>query len=283
MTKQEILDKLRFDLELRNKSATTISDYVRRAKVFQDYYDKPADQMDESHLSAFLHFLLTQKKLKPSSVNTYNVSLRFLYEITLDVAISRRKVPRAKERRRIPDLPTKEELLKIFNCAPSLKYKTIFMTIYGSGLRLSEAANLRVIDIDSKNMRIFINGGKGDKDRYTLLPENTLLMLRTYYKQYKPQQWLFWTREKTKMSNKSIGNALRQAVIASGVQKHITVHTLRHCFATHLLMEGATIYEIKKLLGHMRIETTTWYLQLADSEMQKIKSPLDTMELENHV
>lgn len=277
MTKQEILDRLKFDLEVHNRSQSTIEDYIRRVRCFQDHFDRPADQMREPEIAEYIHYLLHTKKISPASVNTYNSSIRFVYAYTLDVNLNLKKIPRVKQTRRIPDLPDKSELRKIFDCAPSLKYKAVLMTIYGSGLRISEVCNLRIKDIDSKNMRIFVNQGKGSKDRYTLLPAATLEILREYWSQYRPKDWLFWTRNNTQMSVRAIQSALESAVKKSGIEKHITVHTLRACFATHLLESGVNIIIIKQLLGHVKLETTAWYMGIADSEVLKTKSPLDSM------
>jgi site-specific recombinase XerD len=277
MTKQEILDKLKFDMELRNMSASTIHDYIIRVRCFQDHFDKPADQMGEREIQEYLHHLLHTRKINPSSVNTHNASIRFVYIHTLDININLRKIPRVKMHRNFPDLPTKAELQKIFDSAPSLKYRAIFMTIYGSGLRISEAANLRIADIDSKNMRIIIKNGKGKRDRYAMLPEATLHVLRDYYKQCKPKEWLFWTRNKNKMSTRSIQQAFDSAMKKSGINKHITLHTLRHAFATHLLESGVNLIAIKQLLGHVRLDTTAWYARLADSDVLKLQSPIDAM------
>lgn len=277
MTKQELLERLKFDLELRNRSEATIRDYIRRVQCFQDYFDRPADQMSEVEISEYLHYLLHSKKLNPASVNTYNSSIRFVYAHTLETNLNLKKIPRVKTSRSIPQLPDKAELQKIFDCAPSLMYKAIFMTIYGSGLRISEATDLRIQDIDSKSMRIFVNQGKGGKDRFTLLPMATLNILREYYKQYRPKQWLFWTRNGRKMSTKAIQDAFQSAVVKSGVKQHVTVHTLRACFATHLLESGVNLIVIKQLLGHVKLDTTAWYMGLADSQVFKTKSPLDSM------
>ena len=130
------------------------------------------------------------------------------------------------------------------------------MTIYGSGLRVSEAANLLIKDIDSKSNRIFIRKGKGDRDRYALLPQKTLEILREYFKEYRPKEWLFVSTKGTHLTARAIQDAFKAVVKKSGIPKHITIHSLRHCFATHLLNEGKNIYEIKKLLGHVRIDTT---------------------------
>jgi len=276
MTKQEVLDKLKFDMEFRNRSEHTIHDYIRRVQCFQDYFNRPADQMREPEIAEYLHHLLHTQNIAASSVNTYNSSIRFVYAYTLDINLNLKKIPRVKAPRKIPNLPDKAEIAKIFDCAPGLMYRAIFMTIYGSGLRISEASNLRIQDIDSKNMRIFVNQGKGSKDRYTLLPTETLI-LRTYYKQYRPKEWLFWTRNTTPMSVKAIQDAWKSAVEKSGINKSVTVHTLRACFATHLLESGVNLIVIKQLLGHVKLDTTAWYMSLASSEVLKTKSPIDSM------
>lgn len=264
-------------MELRNRSKHTIHDYIRRVQCFQDYFNRPADQMREPEIAEYLHHLLHTQNIAASSVNTYNSSIRFVYAYTLDINLNLKKIPRVKAPRKIPNLPDKAEIAKIFNCAPSLMYRAIFMTIYGSGLRISEASNLRIQDIDSKKMRIFVNQGKGSKDRYTLLPTETLNILRTYYKQYRPKEWLFWTRNTTPMSVKAIQDAWKSAVEKSGINKSVTVHTLRACFATHLLESGVNLIVIKQLLGHVKLDTTAWYMGLASSEVLKTKSPIDSM------
>jgi len=278
MTQQEILDRLKTDMELRGFSRRTTELYQLRVNVYQNYFCKPADQMGEDEVREFLQYRLTELKNEVSTTNTYISALRFLYDIALDKPLDRRKVPRAKETRRIPELPTKEELELIFTNTYDLKYRAIFMTIYGSGLRLSEATNLRIKDIDSKNMRILILQGKGNKDRYALLPKRTLLILREYFKAYRPKDWLFINKIGDRIAAYSIQNAFQSVVRKSGITKHITIHTLRHKFATDLLNEGKSIYQIKRLMGHVRIETTAWYLQLSDSEILHLTSPLDTMD-----
>ena len=276
MTEQQILDRMRMDLELSGHNESTIKTYLKRVQGFQVYFGKPADQLGENELREYLHHHLKDRSLMASTVNNINSSLRYLYDITLDRPINRRRIPFVKRIRRLPILPDKDELESIFANTRELRYRAIFMTIYGSGLRVSEAANLLVTDIDSKNMRMFIRQGKGGKDRYALLPQRTLCILREYYKSYKPTKWLFINKIGGHITAQSIETALHAAVESSGIQKHITVHTLRHCFATHLLNEGKNIYQIKKLLGHVRLDTTTWYLHLSDSETMHLISPLDS-------
>jgi len=279
MTKSEILEKVEKDLETRGCSDSTVYNYCMHIRLYQDYFDKPADEMGEAEIRDYLHYLLKEKQLAPASVNAQNSSLRFLYIETLDRLINIRKIPMINNTRSLPVLPTKDELRYLFYLSgDNLRNKAIFMTIYGSGLRLSEAANLRVDDIDSKGGRIFVRKGKGGRDRYAMLPQKTLDVLREYWTDAQPKDWLFLTKRGTKMTGEGIRDAWNAVVKRSGIPKRITVHMLRHCFATHLLNEGNNVFAIKRLLGHVRIDTTTWYLQLADSETLKLKSPLDTMK-----
>jgi site-specific recombinase XerD len=173
MTKIEPLARLKIDLETRGKSEDTVRNYCMHARLYQEYHNKPADEMGEAEISHYLHYLLTEKQLSHASVNVQNSSLRFLYGVTLDRLINTRKLPRIKQVRSLPDILSKEELGYIFYLLKNMKYKALFMTIYGSGLRISEALNLKVTDIDSKDMRIFIRKGKGSRDRYALLPQKS--------------------------------------------------------------------------------------------------------------
>jgi site-specific recombinase XerD len=276
MTREAILAKLKADLELRGRSEETIKEYESKARLFQDYYGKPADQMGEQEIIDYLYYLLTEKKLSQTSVNTYNSGLRFLYGVTLGIVLNYKKLPRLKQIRSLPQLFTKDEVQKIIDSADTLTHKSLLMLAYGSGLRLSEITHLKVSDIDSRQMRIFIRKGKGGRDRYALLPYTTLETLREYWLENRPKDWLFIApRTGGKYHERTVQDAFKTALKKSGIPKYGTIHTLRHCFATHMLEDGNDLYSIKKLLGHVRIDTTVWYSQLADSKVLKLKSPLD--------
>lgn len=155
------------------------------------------------------------------------------------------------------------------------------MTIYGSGLRLSEISSLKISDIDSKNMRIFIDQGKGKKDRYALLSQANLEILHEYWKQYKPKYWLFEGIEKgSHISKRSVQDLFKKYLKKSGVNAPASIHTLRHSFATHLLQDGTNLFYIRDLLGHATIRTTTVYLHVATTDILKTTSPLDTLHKE---
>lgn len=178
---------------------------------------------------------------------------------------------------------TPQEVFQIINATPNLKHKAILSTVYSAGLRVSEAAHLQISDIHSHNMRILIRQAKGNKDRYTLLAENNLLLLRQYWKEYRPSHWLFPGIPDAKpIAIRSIQEMFKKSRIAAGISKKVSIHTLRHCFATHLLNQGADILQIKELLGHADIQSTSLYLHLTHAQVLGLKSPLDMEDGDPH-
>lgn len=283
MTQTEVLQKLRKDLEVRGRSPETVEEYTKKVKLFQDYYEKPADQMGESEIINYLHYLAKGKGVTASTVNTYNSALRFLYGVTLDTALNYKKLPRMKQKRKLPQIYTKDEVCRIIDSTETLIHRVMLMLAYGSGLRLSEITNLKATDIESNQMRIFVRSGKGDRDRYALLPQATLETLREYWKAYRPKEWLF---EAPKIGGqyrtRTLQDAFKTALKKSGIKKPGSIHTLRHCFATHLYEDGHNLLALKKLLGHIRIDTTAWYTQLAYSDILALRSPLDNSLAEKY-
>jgi integrase/recombinase XerD len=161
MTKEEVLAMLKFDVELRGLSKNTQDEYYSRVKCFQDHFNKPATELDIEDIRQFLHYLTKEKKLSSQSVNTYNSALRFLYGITFDINLEIKKIPRHRKHRKLPAIFTQEELQSLFNACDNLRDKCILMTLYGAGLRISEVVALKVSDIDSKKMQLFIRMAKG--------------------------------------------------------------------------------------------------------------------------
>ncbi len=197
MTKEEILEKLKRDTIIRGLSKNTQDEYYTKAKLFQDYYDKPATELDIYDIKNFLYYLLTEKGLTPGTINTYNSGLRFLYNTTLEKPIDGNKIPCHHKVRRFPDILTRDEIKALLDACDNLRDKCILMTMYGAGLRVSEVVRLKVCDIDSQKMQIFIRNSKGSKDRFALLSQANLEMLREYYQQYRPKEWLFYSRNHT--------------------------------------------------------------------------------------
>jgi site-specific recombinase XerD len=281
MSNVEILEQLAKDIKLRGLSQNTMEEYVHRVRIFMAHFERPADQLDETHVKEFLLYLLEERKLSHGSVNTYNSALRFMYGVTLNKPLNVWQIPRCKPHRDLPQLLTKAEILRLLEHTTNPMYRAMFMTIYGSGLRVSEAVGIKVCDIDSEKMRIFIRKGKGGRDRYATLSQTALEELRSYWKISRPTDDLFLTRLKTKPTPRSVNNAFHASIAKAGIQKKATVHTLRHCFATHLLENDANLFHIKKLLGHLSIRSTVWYLHFADNAAFQVVSPLDSPEKQN--
>ncbi len=232
MTNQEILNKLDEDMKMRGFSHWTEDSYRRKAKEVIEYFRKPIEEVTTEELRKFLlKYLKEERKMSERSVNYYNSVIRFMYEVTMDKLINKKQLPMYRKKRKMKDVLTKEELSAFFNACDNYMYKTIFMLIYGSGLRISEAVNLKIEDIDSKKMRIFVRGGKGGKDRYTILPKTSLEMLRKYYKIYKPKHpegYLFLNREGRVLKVERTRVFFRKYRRKAKIDEKFVVHSLRH-------------------------------------------------------
>ena len=221
--------------------------------------------------------MLKERGLANKTVNYYNSILRFMYEVTLDKLINKKQLPMLKNTRKVCKVLNQEELSAFFNACEKEKYKMIFMLIYGSGLRIGEAANLRIEDIDSKKMRIFVRKGKGDKERYTILPQASLEMLRKYYQKERPNHpegYLFLNDEGKPLKVERIRVYFRRYRRKAKINEEFVVHSLRHSFATNLIERGATLIQVKELLGHSNIRSTMEYVHVANIDLG-LESPLD--------
>ena len=272
------IEKMTVDMDLRGMSLNTKKAYLLQVKHFSEHFGKPAEQMGEAEIRTFLHNRLVVRKLSSSNAVVCYCALRFFFETTLGQNWNDRALPIVKRRSKLPHALSKEEILLVFNATNNLKHRAVLMTAYGAGLRVSELANLKISDIDSKNMQIRINQGKGGVDRYSLLSVANLEVLREYYKQYRPKDWLFPGQDPTKAINpRTLSKVFKEVKRKVGIKKPVSIHSLRHSFATHLLEDGVPIYHIQKLLGHKSPGTTCIYLHLTRLSFLKIKSPLDTM------
>lgn len=237
MTKEEILKKLVLDIRLRGLSEDTVNEYHTKAKVFMEHFCKPADEMGEKEFRVFLQYLADERKLSPASINTYNSGLRFLYEITLEQNLNYKRLPRAKEPILLPNVMTTKEVQQFLSTIDDLRYKAIFLTVYGSGLRLREVRRLKVSDVDSVQMRLFIRQSKGKRDRFAVLSETSLTTLREYWKEYKPKHpegYLFLNRDGSDcISSRAIQDAFAKYLKLAKIKNHATVHTLRHPYVKY--------------------------------------------------
>ncbi len=277
MTNEELLQKMEEDMKLRNFSKYSFYAYSHKAEEMMKYFGKPMEQVTTDEMRAFLIKLKEERHLANKTVNYYNSILRFMYEVTLDIVLNKKQIPMLKHKREITKVLTKEELSAFFNACDNLKYKMIFMLIYGSGLRIGEAANIRIADIDSKTMRIFVRDGKGNKERYTILPKASLEMLREYYKKERPNHpegYLFLNNEGNPLKVERMRVYFRRYRRKAKINDKFVVHSLRHSFATNLIERGATLIQVKELLGHSNIRSTMEYVHVANIDLG-LESPLD--------
>jgi site-specific recombinase XerD len=280
MKKKRALRRLKKDLELRNLATHTQGIYLRNTREFLKYADIPIKKLNEETVRDFLSYLTEKRNLAARTVNTYSASIRFFFAVTLNRTMNYLQIPLMKTPNTLPTVIPREEIAQLINSCENLKHKAILLLGYGSGIRLSEISRLRTIDIKSDEMRIFISGGKRRKDRYTLLPQKTLDILRLYWKNYRPDNsegWLFPGKvSQTHITASGVSYAVESALRKSAISSHITTHTLRSLFATHLLEDGIDIMRIKELLGHASIKSTAIYLRVANTT-KDVTSPADKL------
>ncbi len=279
MTNEQIIRKMKDDMNMRNFSKYTYDSYLGKTRDMMRYYgEKRLEEVTTEELREFLlKYLKDERKLSDRSINYYNSVIRFIYEVTLDKLINKKQLPMRKQKKTVYRVLTKEELSTFFNVCDNFKFRTIFMLVYGSGLRIGEVANLRVEDIDSKNMRIFVRAGKGNKERYTILPKQSLDMLREYwrkYRQHKRRGRIFLSESGKAITVGVIREHFRKYRRKAKINEKATVHTLRHNFATDLIERGATLIQVKELMGHSNIRSTMAYIHVSNVKID-LESPLD--------
>ena len=248
-------------------------------KSFALYFHRSPAELGDQEIREYLHYLIQEKKASQSVISQSYSALKFLYETTLKRDWNGLRIPRAKMGKKLPVVLSQQEIQAIFSATRNLKHRALLMTIYSAGLRVSEAVHLKVSDIDSQRMMIRVQQGKGDKDRYTLLAKRTLEVLREYWREYRPKDWLFYSHSfERPLSSRTVQVVLNRVLHQAGIKKPATVHTLRHSFATHLLEAGTDLYHIQHLLGHKSPKTTTIYLHLSRKDMVNVISPIDRWE-----
>jgi len=275
----KLRDRMEADLRLRNLRPGTQANYLGNARAFAAYHRRSPAEMGWEEVRSFLLHLREVKGLSPSTQKVYVAALKFLYTVTLDRPEVVRPFFMPKVPQNLPEILSGSEVEALLGAVRDLKYRAVLMTTYGAGLRISEACGLHIEDIDSKRMLIRVQKGKGGRQRYTILGERLLTVLRTYYKHDRPGgPYLFpGGRENTPLSPDSVREVLRKAAKAAGLSKRVTPHILRHSFATHLLESGADIRVIQVLLGHRSIQTTTGYAQVSTRHIARTQSPLDLL------
>jgi site-specific recombinase XerD len=269
------------DMQLRGFAPATQKNYIQHVAGFARFFGRSPDQLDLEAVREYQLYLLNEKKLSPEAINQFVSSVQFFYLTTLEMPWGSEQFPSVLRAHKLPVVLSHEELVQFFDHVPGLKYRAALMTCYGAGLRVSEAVSLKVTDIDSKRMLLRVEQGKGHKDRYTLLSPRLLEVLRIYWRAVRPPgEWLFpsW-RTHRHITAGTLQEACREACLRSGLRKKITVHTLRHSFATHLLENGTDIRVIQVLLGHSQIDTTAHYTAVSPQLISHTLSPLDRLDL----
>ena len=273
------------DMQLRNLSPETQRAYVHYISGLAQFYQTRPDQLGLEEIREYELHLLDQRRLSPQSINTFVSAVKFLYTVTLETPWPEGALPRPRIPQKLPVVLSTVETHELFQHVATIRYRAALMTAYGAGLRVSEVAGLRVGDIDSRRMLIRVRQGKGKKDRYAMLSPRLLEVLRCWWRsqhpagqphQAAPEDWLFpGFRRGQHMNIASLQTACREAARLAGLSKRVTVHTLRHSFATHLLERGTHTRIIQVLLGHSRIDTTARYVQVSPSTIAKTSSPLE--------
>lgn len=278
MDKLLALEQFVMDYKIRNCRPKTIESYRFQLTQFFDYCGEVPVKVDITKIKEYLLYLITVKKYGTSSQNVAHSSIMVFFKRIFQLEWPRAAIGRPKVENKLPQVLNQKETKKLISSISNLKQRAAISLIYSSGLRISEFINLAAKDIDSTQMYVMVRGGKGQKDRTTLLSMSCLILLREYYLAYRPAKYLFNGANKTRPYGKtSLNNIVKNAAKKAGITKSISIHTLRHSFATHLLENGCNLFYIKELMGHKSLKTTMVYLHLCSKCMQNIQNPLDKM------
>jgi integrase/recombinase XerD len=270
--RQRFLD----DLRLRNYSPRTLKTYLGAIIQFTRHFGRSPDQLGPEEIRAYQLFLLQEKHASWSVFNQAVCALRFLYRVTLQAPFAIDMIPYGKKPKALPAVLSRAEVAQLLACVPQPVERLILQTVYACGLRASEVLGLRVPDIDSSRMLLWVRHGKGNKDRSVPLSPALLEALRAHWQRWRPTAWLF--PGQTPSGQRSLGalqRVVRRAVLAAGFSKKVSLHTLRHSYATHLLEAGVDLVTIQRLLGHRDLHTTARYLHLTAPQLGRLPGLLE--------
>jgi len=271
-------EKMRADLRLRNYSLSTEIKYLWHVGRFARHFGKSPELLGEAEIREYLHSLREERFY---SINHYKqavAALRFIYTQTLGREWLRTRIPYPRSPKPLPIALTVQEVQRLFECIENIRNLTALKVLYGAGLRVMEGVNLKVSDINSKEMHIRVRHGKGDKERLALLSPGLLAVLRDYWRRYHPTEWLFPASDrKFHLDSYTLRTACHVASVKAGITKVVTPHSLRHSFARHLLEQGTDICVIQALLGHSSLDTTLVYTRISDTMFRGVISPLDRL------
>ena len=279
----ELRRRMPEELRLRNYSPKTVEVYLRRVANFAQPFKLSPDRLGPEHIGQYQLFLVQRKQVAWAVFNQTVCALRFFYHHVLHRHWMIEHIPDPRHEEKLPVVLSPAEVVAVFAATRHLKHRTILMTIYATGLRVSELTHLRVSDIDSQRQVICVRQGKGRKDRQVMLSLKLLELLRIYWKSYRPTVWLFPGKPAERpITREAVFLICRQASKAAHLSKRISPHTLRHCFATHLLEDAIDLRRIQLLLGHRNLKTTARYLHVSNLAVRTTVSPLDRLPDANH-
>lgn len=275
LPEEEHIYMLRRTLTVRRYSLNTINSYIRYNRELLNFTGKNPDEIDNNDVTGFIYNKISEKNISTSTVQVIINAVKFFYGEILHKEFPC-EIQAPKKDKKLPVVLSKTEVMAILDSICNLKHKTILMLIYSAGLRINEAITIQIHDIDIERGLILIRAAKGRKDRTTILSEKFKLLLEAYIRTYKPGKWLFnGQRSGSHISARSVQYIFSTALIRAGIIKNVTVHSLRHSFATHLLEQGVDIRFIQELLGHQSPNTTMIYTHVSTGKIRNIKSPLD--------
>jgi site-specific recombinase XerD len=268
------------DLILRNRTPKTIKAYTGWVADFARYFHASPDRLGPEHVRSYLLHLIQERQASWNIYRQARQALQFFYTVTLGREWVVARVARPKAPKKLPVVLSTGEMARLLDALENPKHRALLMTAYAGGLRLSEVAHLRVADIDSTRMVIHVRQGKGHKDRDVMLSLRLLTVLREYWKACRPGPFLFPGRKPDQpVALRTVQMVCQRALKASGLSKHVHMHTLRHSFATHLLEAGTDLRTIQVLLGHHSFSTTARYLHITTAALQSTRSPFDGLEV----
>lgn len=274
-------NKMKQEMILVGLAESTQSIYLKAVLQLHDYYNKSPKDLTEQEIKFYLLYLKQNKKLAPNTYNTQIYGLRFFYCITLRRPLFKLNLPATKVTYKLPDILSTNEVQRIIKAVFNIRHRTLLMVIYGAGLRVSEAVNLKISDIDKDRMTLHIRCAKGGKDRYVILSPVVYQALRDYWKACQFKDYVFPSQNNLNkpMSTHRALQIFKSAKARAGITKQGGIHSLRHGFATHMLESGADIFAIKTLLGHSSIQSTVRYLDFVPNRHQNLISPIDRLKL----
>jgi integrase/recombinase XerD len=266
------------DMQLHGYSAKTQTAYVGAVRGLSKYYKRSPEEITQEEVRGYFLWLVKERGVARSTLTIHLSGIKFLFEITLKREWLIFNLVRPQKRKKLPVILSPEETKRVLSLVRLPKSRMALTVIYACGLRLSEGLHLKVQDIDSQRMLIWIRNGKGGKDRYVPLPERLLTMLRAYWNIHKPSSYLFFSKDKnTALSDTSLQQTFKAALRESGIRKGASIHTLRHSYATHLLERGVDLRVIQELLGHKSPQTTAIYTHLTDKSFQTLTETLNSL------